>query len=54
MTAEEAFELQEIYRRYRMRLHHLVLNGLPARVPASDFDAERRAVRAAWSRHFGA
>jgi len=54
LTSEEATTLQEIYRRYRNRQHHLVLNNRPARVPAAEFGHEREFVREAWTRHFGA
>ena len=53
LSAEEAEELQDIYRRYRKRLHHRVLNDRPASVAVDEFRAERDTVRAAWSRHFG-
>ena len=54
MAADEAGELQEIYRRFRYRQHHLVLNRRPAAVPADAFADEREAVRKAWARRFGA
>ena len=49
-----AFRLQEIYRRYRLRLHHLTLNEKKPIVPREDFADERADVVAAWSATFGA
>ncbi len=48
-----AVRLQDIYRHYRLRLHHLTLNEQHPWVPQAEFDAERKDVMAAWSRYLG-
>ncbi len=50
-TAER---LQDIYRKYRLRLHHLVLDEQPPLVQQRDFAAERDFVAAVWQRCFTA
>jgi glutamate-ammonia-ligase adenylyltransferase len=47
---EDVSHLQEIYKSYRLRLHHLVLDERPPLVPDSDFPAEREFVNMIWSR----
>ena len=47
---ETALRLQDIYRTYRLRLHHLVLDEKPPLVAQSDFAAERGFVTAIWQR----
>ncbi len=46
-----AARLQDIYRAYRLRQHRLVLEELAARVPATEFRAERTFVEGIWDRH---
>jgi glutamate-ammonia-ligase adenylyltransferase len=48
-----AARLQEVYRHFRLRLHHLSLNDRPPFVPASEFAAERDFVAGVWKRHLG-
>jgi [glutamine synthetase] adenylyltransferase / [glutamine synthetase]-adenylyl-L-tyrosine phosphorylase len=43
--------LQDIYRRYRLRLHRLLLDEQKPYVPAAEFAAERAAVRALWQQY---
>ena len=43
-----AQRLQDIYRGYRLRLHHLTLNEQEPLVPQAEFAAERADVGAAW------
>ena len=47
---EDVSHLQEIYKSYRLRLHHLVLDERPPLVPNADFSAEREFVNMIWSR----
>jgi len=47
---EDVSHLQEIYKSYRLRLHHLVLDERPPLVPNADFPAEREFVNMIWSR----
>ena len=54
VAAEKAAELQQIYRAYRRRQHHLVLNDEPMQVPDDEFEAERAAVIRTWDDVFGA
>jgi len=42
--------LQDAYRDYRLRQHHLVLDGKPPLIAAGEFGAERELVAAAWKR----
>jgi len=48
-----ALRLQDIYRAYRRRLHHLALDNQDASVPAGEFAAEADAVRRIWRQTFG-
>ena len=48
-----AARLQEVYRQFRLRLHHLSLNDRPPFVAASEFTAERDFVAAVWEQHLG-
>ncbi len=52
VTPSTAEQLQDIYRAFRLRQHHLVLNNEPARIPADEFAAERAAVEKLWARVF--
>jgi glutamate-ammonia-ligase adenylyltransferase len=54
LEAPVALELQDIYRQYRQRQHHLVLNEQAAVVGAAEFVDQRRRVAEAWDRYFGA
>ncbi len=53
VSAEKASELQDIYRAYRRRQHHLVLNDEPMQVADDEFEAERAAVIRTWDEVFG-
>ena len=48
-----ALRLQDIYRAYRLRLHHLKLNEQEPLVPQAEFAAERSDVSSAWQRQLG-
>jgi len=48
LDAADADELADIYRRYRLRVHHLVLNARPALVDAAEFTEERERVATLW------
>ena len=45
--------LQDAYREYRLRQHHLVLDGRPPLVDASDFAAQREFVAKTWDEWLG-
>ena len=49
-----ALRLQDIYRGYRLRLHHLKLNEQDSLVPQAEFAAERAEVSRAWEDRLGA
>ncbi|MFQ5608756.1 MAG: bifunctional [glutamate--ammonia ligase]-adenylyl-L-tyrosine phosphorylase/[glutamate--ammonia-ligase] adenylyltransferase [Woeseiaceae bacterium] len=49
-----AVQLQEIYRQYRLRQHHLVLNDEAPLVPAEEFVSQRERVKETWESVFGA
>ena len=49
-----ALRLQDIYRGYRLRLHHLKLNEQDPLVPQAEFAAERADVSRAWQDRLGA
>jgi len=53
LDPELAFRLQDVYKTYRLRLHHLTLNEKKPLAPESDFVAERDAVVSAWQSTFG-
>ncbi len=50
----DAGALADAYRAYRRRLHQLTLQEQPARVPDSEFRAERERVQAIWGALLGA
>ncbi len=54
VAADTAAELQEIYRQYRLRQHHLVLNDETPLVAAAQFLPERERITRAWDEYFGA
>ena len=54
LSAEEAGELQDIYRAYRRRQHHLALDDQAPLVGVSEFASEASAVSAFWERFLGA
>jgi len=43
--------LQDIYKGYRLRVHHLVLNNRKPLVPVEEFEDERSYVSALWQEH---
>ena len=49
-TAEK---LQDCYRAYRHRAHHLVLNELPTHVPHTEFQEQRKFVGEVWNMYLG-
>ena len=53
LKVDVASDLQEIYRQYRLRQHHLVLNDEPPIVGAEQFEEERERVSRAWNDYFG-
>ena len=53
LDADEALRLQDIYRAYRLRLHHLTLDEKQPLLPAREFAAERADVRRIWENHLG-
>ena len=48
-----AARLQDAYRGFRLRLHHLSLNDRPPFVDPADFAAEREFVESEWREHLG-
>ena len=54
VAADTAAELQEIYRKYRLRQHHLVLNDELPLVDAEQFLGERKCITRAWDKYFEA
>jgi len=54
VAADTAAELQGIYRKYRLRQHHLVLNDEVPLVDAEEFLSERERVSRAWDKYFEA
>ncbi len=54
VKADTAAELQEIYRQYRLRQHHLVLNDAAPLVGAEQFLSERERISRAWDEYFDA
>ena len=53
LTLTRAADLQQAYRHYRLRQHHLALNDEPPLVPDTEFRAERALVDEAWQDAFG-
>ena len=53
LTAGEAEQLQDVYRTYRQRQHHLALDEQKPLVPASEFVDEVAVVRSLWRRALG-
>jgi glutamate-ammonia-ligase adenylyltransferase len=54
ITEETSSRLQDVYKRYRLRLHHLTLDEKQAQVSQTEFAAERQYVTALWGQIFGA
>lgn len=50
LPEDEVARLQGVYKAYRLRLHHLVLDAQPPLVAASEFGAEREFVTRLWAR----
>ncbi|MGI9204112.1 MAG: bifunctional [glutamate--ammonia ligase]-adenylyl-L-tyrosine phosphorylase/[glutamate--ammonia-ligase] adenylyltransferase [Woeseiaceae bacterium] len=50
LDAGDVAELQNIYRAYRLRTHHLALDGKQSRVAFGDFAEERSFVKSVWRR----
>jgi glutamate-ammonia-ligase adenylyltransferase len=53
LGADVARRLQDVYRAYRRRLHHLALDNQEATVPAAEFADEAADVRHIWQQTFG-
>lgn len=53
LSSDDGQMLQETYKAYRSHLHHRVLDGESALIPASDFVDKRGAVVAIWDRWLG-
>jgi glutamate-ammonia-ligase adenylyltransferase len=53
LDAADAAGLQEIYRQYRHRAHHLLLDDVPTRVPQEAFVEERNFVARIWDACLG-
>ena len=51
---QTSLRLQEIYKAYRLRTHHLTLDDRQALVPRSEFDTEQEYVERLWEQTFGA
>jgi glutamate-ammonia-ligase adenylyltransferase len=51
---ETSLRLQDIYKAYRLRTHHLTLDDRQALVPRSEFEAEHEYVERLWEQTFGA
>ena len=45
--------LQDVYRRYRLRQHHLALDDRSPMIPADEFPEERAFVTATWEDWLG-
>jgi glutamate-ammonia-ligase adenylyltransferase len=52
IEANISIRLQDIYKAYRLRSHHLILDGEKPLVPQSEFTEERQLVRGLWERTF--
>lgn len=52
LDEDEAYRLQDIYRKYRQRLHHLRLDRRKPLINATEFVEEREAVSRIWQRLF--
>jgi glutamate-ammonia-ligase adenylyltransferase len=52
IDADISIRLQDIYKAYRLRSHHLILDGERPLVSSTDFEDERRLVREVWERTF--
>ncbi|MFQ5547938.1 MAG: bifunctional [glutamate--ammonia ligase]-adenylyl-L-tyrosine phosphorylase/[glutamate--ammonia-ligase] adenylyltransferase, partial [Woeseia sp.] len=48
LAEADAVQLQDIYKKYRSRLHHLALDEKPPLVPDGEFAAERKFVTGIW------
>jgi glutamate-ammonia-ligase adenylyltransferase len=53
ITAETSTRLQDVYKRYRLRLHHLTLDEKQARVSQAEFATERQYVATLWEQILG-
>ncbi|MBT8092105.1 MAG: bifunctional [glutamate--ammonia ligase]-adenylyl-L-tyrosine phosphorylase/[glutamate--ammonia-ligase] adenylyltransferase, partial [Gammaproteobacteria bacterium] len=53
VEAADGLRMQDCYRSYRRRLHHLVIDGQAPLVDNSEFSGERRFVAATWQRWLG-
>ncbi len=51
LPVSEAEQLQEIYRAYRLRSHHLSLDDRPPIVDTGEFGREREFVSSTWQRY---
>jgi glutamate-ammonia-ligase adenylyltransferase len=53
MPTEKAEFLADSYRDFRRRVHHLTLEGRPARIPAAEAEPLRTQVRKLWKETLG-
>lgn len=54
ISAEISLRLQDIYKAYRLRTHHLLLDDRQALVPQTEFETEQKYVEGLWRQTFGA
>jgi glutamate-ammonia-ligase adenylyltransferase len=54
LSDETSSRLQQVYKSYRLRQHHLILDEQRPLVPQRDFVAEREYVKECWQRTLGA
>ena len=54
ISDETSLHLQDVYKAYRLRTHHLTLDDRQALVPRSEFDTEQDYVAKLWEQTFGA
>lgn len=54
ISAETSIRLQDIFKTYRLRTHHLLLDDRQALVPQAEFEAEQQYVKGLWQQTFGA
>ncbi|MGI9261900.1 MAG: bifunctional [glutamate--ammonia ligase]-adenylyl-L-tyrosine phosphorylase/[glutamate--ammonia-ligase] adenylyltransferase, partial [Woeseiaceae bacterium] len=53
LDAIDVAQLQEIYKAYRLRTHHLALDGKQPSVPVGEYADERKFVKSVWRRQMG-
>ncbi len=53
LDGQVALHLQDIYREFRLRVHHLLLDEKPPLISQQEFPEQRRFVADAWATHLG-